>query len=547
MSSLKYIPAGFFKERTMVLPENAIKRLAYLLPVLLLIIISASLYYQCIQYDLTYFDDDVLIVKNYAFISDYKNIPNFFISPTVSSFYRPVLTLSFSIETLIFKNLTIQHFSNVLLHIAAVLSVFVFLKKLKFDKTLVFLFTALFAVHPAFTQAVVWIPGRNDLLLAIFAILSLIFLSDYFNCDKNRRIKYFLFSASFFLALFTKETAIVLAAVIPAFMFLFCKKARKKDYLTVFIPIILTAALFFILRAVSLKYADLPSAAEMIGTLIKDSHVILNYIEYSVIPSRIRLIGYDLPLDFLTFFALAVFLVPLSASLLFNIGRRSVIFFGIFWFIIFLLPTFAMPNYFLSQRIYLSCIGAMIMFLEFCSDLSVKFPVYKKYIVLLLTAFIALFAFASSAQTKKFLDREVFLYNAATEEPKAPLIKMKISEYYIEKGMLEEAKAELNKIEPNAQGGFTLRFYETLGYIYFLEKNYPAAQDIFEQILKLNPNNENSLAYMAEILLINEKYDDALVFAQKVSRLYPSNISRKIRCEEIGRTVSAHKNPETLK
>jgi tetratricopeptide (TPR) repeat protein len=515
----------------------------YVTPLMLAALFAACaiLYFQSLNYGFVYFDDDVLTAGSFEFISNYKNIPRFFISHVLSSFYRPILILSFSIEAMIFGNLIIGHLTNVLFHIAAVFLIFIFLKKLEFDKTCVFLFSLIFAVHPALVQAVAWIPGRNDSMLAVFSILSFIFLFDWLKSEKRRGINYFLFSLAFFLALFTKETAIVIIAVMPAFMFLFCKPNDKKDLLTAFIAPIFISVLYFALRTAALKYIAIPSASDMVLSLYESFPSVFNYAEYSIIPSRIRLIGYILPFDSLTVCSFIIFTIPLAASVFFNIGRKKIMLFGVFWFVAFLLPTFASPSYYLSHRIYTACIGELIMFLEFWIGLSRKIPAIKKYAVFAALALIAVFAAASNVQIKKFQDRITFLENAAAEEPDAPSIRLKIIELYIEKGMIEKAKEQLDKVKPGNKGKYSSKYWETKAYVCYLENNYHAAQQIFEQLIKIDPGNENALAYLAEIYLIQNRYADAQNFAQKAAQLHRYNAYRKKRYEEIKNIVSLQK------
>ena len=71
------------------------------------------------------------------------------------------------------------HAMNLLFHLLSVLLLFVLFKKVGLDKLKSFLLTLLFAVHPVLSQAVVWIPGRNDTILAMFAFGFVICALDY--------------------------------------------------------------------------------------------------------------------------------------------------------------------------------------------------------------------------------------------------------------------------------------------------------------------------------------------------------------------------------
>ena len=67
-------------------------------------------------------------------------------------------------------------------------------------------------VHPVLVQAVVWIPGRTDSLLAMFCLSGLWFYLVYFK--ENRRLDLFGYAFCLMGALLTKETGIALGFMV---------------------------------------------------------------------------------------------------------------------------------------------------------------------------------------------------------------------------------------------------------------------------------------------------------------------------------------------
>ncbi|MEI6155458.1 MAG: glycosyltransferase family 39 protein, partial [Deltaproteobacteria bacterium] len=101
-----------------------------------------------------------------------------------------------------------SHITNIMLHLLASCLVFMLLIKLGAGRTSATLFSILFVVHPMSAPAVAWIPGRNDVLLAVFLIPAFMFFIDYL---KTGRKRYLILNLLFFSAgLLTKETALVL-------------------------------------------------------------------------------------------------------------------------------------------------------------------------------------------------------------------------------------------------------------------------------------------------------------------------------------------------
>lgn len=104
-----------------------------------------------------------------------------------------------------------MHLENILLHCANSLLVFLLARKIlvsQDNKTLVIpLFAALlFALHPVNVEAVAWIAGRTDPLLALFVLSSCYFLLRWL--DKPRWQDMTATLLMFGAALLTKETAL---------------------------------------------------------------------------------------------------------------------------------------------------------------------------------------------------------------------------------------------------------------------------------------------------------------------------------------------------
>jgi len=104
------------------------------------------------------------------------------------------------------------HFMNILYHLLACLLLYYLLLKLGVNPLSALALSLLFAVHPVNIHAVAWIPGRNDILLTIFALLSLHGLIDYYKKgDQKYSLSAFYRYAA---ALFTKESGVILLCAV---------------------------------------------------------------------------------------------------------------------------------------------------------------------------------------------------------------------------------------------------------------------------------------------------------------------------------------------
>jgi len=150
-------------------------------PYLWIVVMGLIVFFQILFFDFTTLDDTLLIIKNYDYISNLSNLPKIFVEDVFPSFirddayYRPILTLSFMFDAQLGgKSSMMYHLTNILLHLLVSCSVFAMLSRF-FGKTLgVFFMTLVFLVHPVQVQAIAWIPGRNDSLLALFSVFTVV-------------------------------------------------------------------------------------------------------------------------------------------------------------------------------------------------------------------------------------------------------------------------------------------------------------------------------------------------------------------------------------
>jgi len=200
-------------------------------PFVIIASLSFILYFQAFFFDFSYLDDNVLILDNQFFLNNLANIFQsfrvdvFHLFNNSAYYYRPLLTISFLFDYQIGgASPFIYHFTNVALHILTACLLFIFLKKLDYKKDLAFLFSIIFLVHPVLTQAVAWIPGRNDSLLAVFILSSFIFFIKYL---KEEKIKNFVLSLLFFsFALFTKESTLSILLIVFFYLYFIYKEKR---------------------------------------------------------------------------------------------------------------------------------------------------------------------------------------------------------------------------------------------------------------------------------------------------------------------------------
>ncbi len=151
-------------------------KLRKLYPYLLILVLCSIVYSQNLWFNFAYLDDNLIVFQEYHKINSISKIPDTFTEGYLfDNYYRPMVMISFIIDTAIAgQSSMMYHLTNLLLHIIVSFLVYLLLNKISKENVLSLIFAILYSIHPININAVSWIAGRNDLLVTLFALLSLL-------------------------------------------------------------------------------------------------------------------------------------------------------------------------------------------------------------------------------------------------------------------------------------------------------------------------------------------------------------------------------------
>jgi len=460
------------------------------LSLLVIIGVILSIYVQSVEFDLIYFDDDVILIENKSFFTTDFSIKKAFTTDAFLTkegyFYRPLQNLSFAVNAYFAGSINPQsfHFTNLVLFILIGISLYFFLLKFKITSRFAFLGTIIFVVHPLNVWSVVWIPSRGDLLLTLFTLLSFICFINFLTTNKYKDLFFTLLCFS--LALFSKETA----ALIP-FLFLFYwgyivyGEAGNKVKIT-YKHFILAGLMFCIgilwlyLRYHATTYFDKMISWQDFVIHLQNIPVALSQIvvpyEMSPFPafSFIKII-----LGCLIFVALIFILLKKTKN------SRIEKLLLLSWFFLFLFPVFfiKLPNVdYLEHRYLLPQIGIIMLIILFAQDMdfslsknaSLKQKSLSRFIRIGLYILIIIFCITSFVKVRT-------LQNQSTV--------VKAVEKYKGLGIIP---------------------YTNRGIYYSDREKYETAAKYYDKVLQLDPKNLVSLINLANIKAIYKDYENAI-------------------------------------
>lgn len=458
---------------------------------LILTIVAFSLYGKTIFFDWSYLDDDVLILDRLDYLK-FSNIKNIFCDTVFSQggqdkFCRPLLNISFTLDNFVYNTKPFgYHLTNILIHLFTSFLMFFLLSKY-YDKQKTFLIVLLFVVHPSITQAVAWVPGRNDSLLALFSVLSFLFLHYYIN---NKKFYYFLlYVLSFACVLLIKETAILL----PIFymFYLYLKKCTKKQYQYVIISSILIIVIYLIYRHFILQYQTFSlSFRFLLNNILYSFPIITKYIANICCPFQLSVFVSQVQVYYLL--SVGSILILVLFSLFLKVKFNLKILFGISWFLLFLIPPFVMPsNQFYDHRIYLPLIGIVIILEEIIKNMKFN----KKFFIPFFLFFIVFFMI-SYFHSDKFKNKEVFWVSAYIDSPNSAVTNSRVADLLTDSGHYDEAiKKYLKAIEIEKHS----RYFVNLSVCYIRMGNLDEAEKALLYALSLRQDNPTIYYNLANI------------------------------------------------
>jgi protein O-mannosyl-transferase len=481
-------------------------------------------------------DDDALVGKN-ALIRDWRLWPKAFTADLYlgatsgSNFYRPVQTLSLMWDYYFWQNNPFgYHLSNILLHGAVSFLVFLFVYRFHFGMAVAFLSSCLFALCPLATEAVTYISGRADVLMAFGLLMSLLFFQNWLMSRAGKRMFWYLSSLIFFMwGLFSKELAAAFPLVILAFVFYFHRQRLKEKgfFLQAILPFFALSAAYLLLRFTLFRFATIrPPELAQFPFLVRMAvfpRVLFTYFRLLLLPQDLHM-SRSLGVPSTTAGIILLFvslgaLVYSCVRICIRLHKRAVFCFMLVWFFIFLIPQsgiFAINAFVAEHFIYLSStsffISVSFLLRRYCG---------RGFFTLCAVLLAGYYGLCTYAQNFKWQDPIAFYENILRLNPLSFQAHNNLGlqyEYRHEfKQAIEEYKKALS-IRPNLLEG-----HSNLANIYFRMGLIPQARREYAIVEKTAPGAkageiQNNIGCVLEL---EGKLDEALERYRSALRLGP--------------------------
>lgn len=468
-------------------------------------------------------DDLAEIVQN----PNIGHFSNIFTRPF--GFIRPFLYwLTFSIAGL---NQVLFRFSNLLFHAGSVFLVFTLLSSL-FSKRLAFFVATIFAIHPAISEAVVWISGGMYPQYAFFFLLSL----TLYHFSKNNKKLYIPSIFAFLGSLMSHpQMPLALFLVFPLYEFCFpsqdsgLRKNWKKS-----IPFLLIS-----LAYVLINIGNLPARENTLQTTHYqqggiDNPLLLipiafsSYFELIFFPKVLTLYHSELAFGSIQFAIRSLLTVLFFVLTAISFKKHKGIFFGCMLFLLALAPTLTpfRLNWIVAERyLYLPIIGILLI-LGFAFEKITSNIKYKQATYITLFFIVITLSGRTIWRNIDWYSEDNLWVATGKTSPSSPNTHNNLGDVYGRHGDKLGALREFQRaieLKPNYGDA-----YHNLANTYIELGQPDKALENYKNALKYNPSLWQSYQNIAAIYFAAKQYDLTLENLQKAIQVNPNNLNLRL-------------------
>jgi tetratricopeptide (TPR) repeat protein len=549
--------------------------------------LAILLYWNSLGNQFVNMDDLDLIVRNkYIKALNLQNIQAIF-TPGVVGSYQPIRTLSYAIDYHIWKlNPIGYHLTNIGCHALNTFLVYVIVYVLGSNVLMACLTATFFALHPVQVEAVTWLSGRRDVLSVAFALLSLYCFLQFaqkFRKTEDRRQKtedngqsrerqnqethtqsttpclqptpspllplpffYLLSLVLFALGLLTKPLIVILPLLLVFYDVCFLPPLYKKWQRALYYVPFFLIAVGFTKVFVSLSRATGMAKASYHGgniyaTFLTMLRVFTEYIAMLFVPRKLSLTYGVQPVFSVwegSFLIAVVVLILLLIATVFAWKRARLVFLGIGWFFMALLPVsniIPISTVKADRYLYLPSVGFFLVIAwllargwTFLQERKVAFAPFTKLLPvgywMMVAMIVFSYAWSTVQRNRDWKDSETLWAATLETTPNSPIALNNLGLIYTEQGLYEKAIAlyeqvldlypDIEKIE---------QVYGNLASAYIGQQKYDQALDYFQKSLEANPEYEPAYLGLGRVSMELGQYDNAAGIYRQALALHPQS------------------------
>ncbi|OGP49648.1 MAG: hypothetical protein A2Y79_04970 [Deltaproteobacteria bacterium RBG_13_43_22] len=509
--------------------------------------LTLVVYWQVQYYDFIDFDDNMYILENLHVQSGLTGRSILWsFKTTYTTNWHPITWLSLMVDFDLYKmNPAGYHWTNLLIHIANALLLFVFLQRTTKEVWKSTLVAILFSIHPLNIESVAWIAERKNVLSTFFWLLTMMVYVFYREAPSLKR--YIWVVLTFALGLMTKPFLVTLPFIlilldywpIRRISLEFSKKPagrhRWRDYGLIIekLPLIILAGLSCFITVYAAQEGGAIKTLQKYPLDIRFLNALISYIMYlnkMIWPYNLAIFyPYEGKFNYFEVAAAFSLIFGISIFVLFTCRRWRYLFVGWFWYLGTMVPVIGLIQvgfHSMADRYaYVPLIGIFIMLTWGLSDLFSKFQVKRILVTITVLMVVAFFVVVSRQQLQNWKNSMTVFQHALKVTRKNYQAHFGIGNDLFSKGNIQGAifhyqeALRYNPDHPDVRNNY--------GNILMGLGKYEEALDQYQRSLGIKPRQAKVYNNMGVLMAKKGRLDIAIEYFQKALVIDPEYVSAK--------------------
>ena len=513
-----------------------------------LVAVTSVVFGRTFGYGFINYDDNVYVSENTQVIRGltWKGIEWAF-THSVSANWHPLTVMSHMLDCQYYGlNAGGHHLTNVLLHAATAILLFLVLRQITGAFWRSAFVAAVFAIHPLRVESVAWVSERKDVLSGVFFMLTIGAYTRYVSsgrwqvtrADSNPSLFYGLVLLFFALGLMSKPMLVTLPFVLllldcwplgrftksaggPEWFFIPRQLLLEKIPLLVLAAAGCVAALLAQHEAI-MKNEEMPFSLRISNALV--SYAV--YLKQMFYPAKLAPL-YPYPMNSVPVWEslLAfVFLAAVSAGVIAWRRKRPCLMVGWFWYLGMLVPVIGLVQVgtqaHADRYTYLPQIGLSVMVVWLVADLCTAWRYRRVVLGGLMATAIAALMLCSRIQTACWRDSELLWTHTLACTSNNAVAHNCLGDAYFRSGRMEEAIEQYqNALEVRPR--YVLAMYD-LGDAFLRLGRVDEAIEQYQKVLALQPNYAEACNNLGNALAQKGRMGEAVVQFKRALKIRPA-------------------------
>jgi tetratricopeptide (TPR) repeat protein len=442
-----------------------------------------------------------------------------------------------------------HHTTNLLLHVANTLLLFLLLRRLTGEDWKSAWVAALFAVHPAHVESVAWVAERKDLLSGLFWLATTM---AYVSWVRRRGAgRYALMLAFFAAGLMSKPMLVSLPLTLLLLdtwplerlgggnslrSFLRLSSEGRPGLVLEKVPLFLMAAASSVVTFLVQRAGGAVRSLEAFPFPIRLANALVAYVRYLgklVWPARLA-VFYPHPgasLSAALAAAAALCLLALSAAAFILRRKASYLFTGWFWFLVTMLPVIGLVQVgyqaLADRYTYIPFVGLFVAIAWGVPALLLRWR--PAPVAMRAAAVLSVFALAvtAAAQLRYWRNSETLYLRTLEVTKNNSTIENNLGDFYNETGRPEKAMPYLSDALRIKPGGPEIE--NNVGRSLYMMGRYPEAEQHFRRSLSRNPQDPITLNNLARVRFIQGDVQQAVGLYRAAAAAKPDAAEVRMR------------------